>query len=365
MKIRFVTASADPGKDGIGDYTLRLASECAARGHDAEIVAVHDRYTRDIVREEKLLRLPMTMSMDARREAFYEWSEDRTPPDWGSIQFAPYSLHKRGFVYAWADRLRGFAAGQRLQMMIHETWISSEPGNPWHHGIVGAAQRFFMKALVRELAPAPIHTSNENYARALQREGIPASVLPLFGNIPFDLDPCGEAERFLLEQLKLKSRSEAWLAGFFGTLHPVWPPEPLLSRFLEAAKANGKQLCIVSLGRLGSGRALWEQLQRDYAPSIRFIEIGEKTASQLSRFLQQLDFGIATTPYGILGKSGSVAAMREHGLPIIVNRFESAEPGHLPAHIITPSTLERLSTARRGSSVGPARIVDQFIASLA
>jgi hypothetical protein len=54
------------------------------------------------------------------------------------------------------------------------------------------------------------------------------------------------------------------------------------------------------------------------------VEIGELQEARVSNCLSEMDFGISTTPLSLLGKSGSVAAMWEHGLPVIVTRLEQA-----------------------------------------
>ena len=38
--------------------------------------------------------------------------------------------------------------------------------------------------------------------------------------------------------------------------------------------------------------------------------------------MQLADFGLASSPWHLVGKSGSVAAMLDHGLPVIVTRDE-------------------------------------------
>ena len=48
------------------------------------------------------------------------------------------------------------------------------------------------------------------------------------------------------------------------------------------------------------------------------FEYGELPASQISKELAQCDFGVSTTPYDVIGKSGATAAMFEHRLPVIV-----------------------------------------------
>lgn len=43
MKFLFICGSLEPGKNGVGDYTRRLAGECIRMGHDAMILALDER----------------------------------------------------------------------------------------------------------------------------------------------------------------------------------------------------------------------------------------------------------------------------------------------------------------------------------
>jgi hypothetical protein len=54
----------------------------------------------------------------------------------------------------------------------------------------------------------------------------------------------------------------------------------------------------------------------------RFLQLGEQDSEAVSRLLQSADFGVATTPSSLFGKSGSFAAMVSHGLPVIAPRFD-------------------------------------------
>jgi len=198
------------------------------------------------------------------------------------------------------------------------------------------------------LKPRALHTSNATYAGLLKREsgirvnlrlfgrrpfwvscrwrsGFTATELPLFGNIPvLDLGP----EPLLPAQLAAAGvpadpagRNGWWLALFFGTLHPEWQPEPLTGILSRAAKRAGKRLCMVSAGRMGaSGEALWEKMSRENGPEIVFVKCGEQSGGQISTLLQIADFGIAVTPWELMGKSGTVAAMLDHGLPVLYTR---------------------------------------------
>ncbi len=135
----------------------------------------------------------------------------------------------------------------------------------------------------------------------------------------------------------------------FGTLHPVWPPEPLLGLLLGGRKDI--ELCHV--GQIGAGGEMWEQMVKDYRGKIVFRRLGELPALEIADVLRNADFGIATTPWEIIGKSATATAMLENGLPVIVNRDDVHIPGwtdrdYDPQLIKMDSNLvERLRAARR------------------
>jgi len=65
----------------------------------------------------------------------------------------------------------------------------------------------------------------------------------------------------------------------------------------------------------------------------------------ISAQLRDADFGVAASPWQLIGKSGSAAAMLDHGLPVIVTRddFHPYLPGDGPPS--TDPLLHRLDDA--------------------
>ncbi len=110
------------------------------------------------------------------------------------------------------------------------------------------------------------------------------------------------------------------MGGFFGTLHPEWKPEPFFSILEQAARKARRKVCLISMGRLGPGEKLWDLIACKYGERFHFIRLGERSARQISHLLQAIDFGIAASPWQLIGKSGTAAAMIDHGLPVIVTR---------------------------------------------
>ncbi len=350
MKIAFLSGGLEPGKDGVGDYTRLLAAECVRQSQTAGILALRDRWVDTPVCGNGALgegaarngsaegaalaewRLPLSLTRETRAQLAAEFVQ-RHDPEWVSLQFVPYAFHPKGITHGLARRLRPLTQGRRLHVMFHELWIGAERGAPAKERLVGKLQRAYVLELLRVLGPERIHTSNDAYTGRLGQCGIRADSLPLFGNIPI---ASGRADAWLFPRMQQAgipidsaNRPAYWLCGLFGGLHTVWPPEPLLTLLQNAARQANRKLVLLAIGNLGPGEALWERLAARY-DSVPFVKLGLQPAENISRYLNTLDVGIATSPYSLIGKSSSVAAMREHGLPVIVNRDDVHYPNLAP-----------------------------------
>jgi len=358
MRIVLLAPSTEPGRSGVGDYALALAGELSRTGHPAVVRGF------DEIKDERAFR------------AFCREFQ----PDWLSLQFVAYAFDRRGLVWNLGSRLHALADGLPWHVMFHEVWVGAYEGAPWKQRLLGLAQRASIRRSLQALRPRVVHTSNETYRTLLARAGIASEVLPLFGNIPI-VDDADDAElQALLARHGLglddpAARARQLWIGLFGSLHPVWPPEPFFTHLKEAQSLSGRRPVLISIGRLGPGRALWERLRRDHSTSISFAELGEQPAPIISQLFHHLDGGIATTPYQVIGKSGSAVAMAEHGLPVIVNRTERyglglpaddqphPEPLYLPMTPGLPRLLAALPPRRPARPFLP-EVARAFLAAL-
>jgi glycosyltransferase involved in cell wall biosynthesis len=338
MKIAFLTSCLEPGRDGVGDYTTLLACECERCGHATVRLALNDPFAELATPGAGSLRLQSSMPWPERMEKAARFLSEFAP-DVVSLQFVCYGFHPRGIDFALAARLREIIGTRPLHIMFHEIWIGAETGAPIKERLLGALQRRTLLDMVLAISPHVIHTSNPAYVHLLREHGITATRLPLFGSIPV-----------LPLQPKPRETRDAMTFALFGTLHPVWPPEPLFTHL----SGLGKKITVMHIGRMGSGATLWKKLVADYSNIFQFSTMGEQPPGEIAEFFSRADFGIATTPWSLIGKSATVAAMLEHGLPVIVNRDdvlfpfveESASPllvkmnAHLPAKLPTVQRAE-------------------------
>lgn len=324
MKLLFFCGSLEPGQDGVGDYTLRLAAECIRLGHPARIVALHDRKvtTGDVLDEEqedadvsvRCLRLPPSLAWSTRFSAVGKWISE-VSPDLCSLQYVPFSFHDKGMSTTLGAGLQKLSHGLPWHLMFHELWIDWHFPLPLRQRILGQMQKPLVRLLVKNLRPIIIHTHLAYYQQMLRGLGITSSLHPLHGNIPVVANPT-QGKRWMAQFPFLREQSDVLHLGFFGALLDTLDIG-LLEFVLVSEKAAGRSLLITSAGHLGErALQLWQQIESmasAYGATHRF---GPLSASDISHYLASLDIGLTSYSAELAGKSGAVAAMHEHGIPV-------------------------------------------------
>lgn len=310
MKIIFLCGCIEPGKDGVGDYTRRLAGELIRQGHDVALLGINDPYVSEASEERQadnditipVLRTPAALPPDSRFKLAKAWV-DSFNPDWISLQYVPFAFHNKGLDFQLPKQLKSWGKRYKWEVMFHELWVGMENSAALKMKLWGRIQRFLIVKLLKALKPLVIHTQIPLYQTQLHRLGFESSVLPLFSNIPFDTT----------NQLKRKPDQLMFL--LFGSIHRAALIEEFATEALEYSIKHGLALQLVIIGRAGQEQEVWKEIWS--GKGIKVNVMGEQPASMVSRMMQVANAGIATTPSYLIGKSGTVATMLEHNLPVI------------------------------------------------
>ncbi|MDO9373202.1 MAG: hypothetical protein Q7T76_02230, partial [Ferruginibacter sp.] len=189
MTILFLCGCVEPGRDGVGDYTRKLAAEISRSGHSPMIISINDKMIDDEFRGTQdfegiqipVARLPQKWEQKIRLQKLLTHIEAFSP-DWISLQFVPFSFHKKGLPYQ-LGRLLSLARPKFWHIMIHELWVGMDKTAPLKFRILGFLQQRLIKSLIKDIAPRKIHSQSSLYLSLLQSRGVTADYLPLFGNI--------------------------------------------------------------------------------------------------------------------------------------------------------------------------------------
>jgi hypothetical protein len=324
MKIIFICGSAEPGNDGVGDYTRRLAGTLIGKGHLVFIIALNDQAINISVQEKQpmddqmvsVLRLASKDSYKNRLDKAKAYI-DTINPDWLSLQYVPFSFHKKGVTFNLGYDLTKIGGDRKWHIMLHELWCGMNVKAPFKEKILGLLQKLALKKIIQDLKPVSIFTSLLSYKRYLSQLNINPIIVPIFGNIPIstkDLDL--QYVDFINELgiVKKDADTNYIKLGFFGSIYHSEGLEDLILQFYNYAVFNNK---IILLLIIGDGRGL------DIKNIINFDKILYKTTGRLpeellDQVLKTVDVGIMTSTADGLDKSGSAIAFLERGIPVVV-----------------------------------------------
>lgn len=310
MKIVFLCGGAFPGRNGVGDYARRLAGEFIRAGHQAAIVALND-WHRETVEdgiqndngtEVRVIRIPATSRWSIKIKCAEKFIEE-CDPEWISLQYVPFSFNLKGLPFGLVSRIEKLRRNRNLHIMFHELWLGVEKEAKLKMRIWGSLQKYLIVNLGSKLCPDVCHTQTEIYQELLKSIGVDAKYLPLFGNIP------------VYNRLEKVRDPGTIKIIVFGTIQYGAPIESFLEDAKEYFCRQGKKIRLVFLGRNGIELNYW--LAACERAEIQTEVLGELSETVISRILNNADLGITTTPHLLCQKSGGVASMREHELPVI------------------------------------------------
>ena len=312
----FICGTLEPGKDGVGDYTRRLAGEMNRQGHDASILAINDRYAIQLEAGFQsdegtivpVLRIP---SASSKKTLIFNAKTyiDHANPDWISLQYVPFSFHPKGLHLGLSSLLKEIGGGRKWHIMFHEIWVGLERGSKWKFMVLGFLQQLLIKQLLNNLSIKNIHTHSNFYKALLEQKKIKSELLPLFSNLT-------KANPTLELKNDPNFSTENGL-GFvmFGTIHQTDAKVDFLKAINFFELQTGKRITLIFVGKNGPLISEWESSCK--VEGVKIEVLGEQTSDNVLNILESASVGISTTALPMIEKSGSVAAMLESGLPVI------------------------------------------------
>jgi glycosyltransferase involved in cell wall biosynthesis len=315
MKIIFLCGSLELGRDGVGDYTRRLAVEMIKQGHQITAIALNDwhitaEFEGTQLSEEvslKVLRIPSSYT-DRQRFARAKQLIDLFDPEWISLQFVNFAFDLKGLHFGLGKSLARIGNGRKWHIMFHELWVGMAVEAKFKHVLWGKLQRLLIIDLIKNLKPLIMHTQSRLYKIQLVRLGFKVDYLPLFSNIPAVYK---NARTEVDKTIHKKDISFV----VFGTVHPSSPVEDFAKEAAKYAKKNNIKISIIFIGRSGAELDKWVKVLQLEGLDTKLL--GEQSPKIISQTLSNASIGISTSSIAYIEKSGSVVAMIEHGIPVI------------------------------------------------
>jgi len=367
MKIIFICGSLEIGKDGVGDYTRKLASEMINQGHQCAIVGLMDRFVKHQKIEVQhhqnsyvnVIRLPYNRgySMNCKQVRHWIYSFN---PDWISLQYVPFSFHNKGLPIGLGKVLKKAFSGWKFHVMFHELWIEKKTRQPLKKRIWSYLQKYNIKSFITVLQPTLVHTHLPIYQERLKGIGTYARALSLFSNIDVVRNPFPKApERFKL--------------AFFSQVAVSSSLIEFINDFIQTTIAFNLSPELILIG---GSKTRMQKYVKDFeclCPGLTKVSAtGFLKESEISQVIASCDLGLTPIPAHALGKSGSVAAFFAHGIPvaalIVEEGYSQSQIGFFSTHstnsVLFDSNWQRFNDAKKAVLIAKNEIHISTITSI-
>jgi hypothetical protein len=314
LKVVFFCSSLEPGCDGVGDYTRRLAGELLNLGHEVSIMALMDKHVMVHLKETQcsdhvaipVFRIPRKYTHKHRFDLVKQWVT-AINPNWLSLQYVTFSFHDKGLPFQLGKSLKSISHGKNWHIMFHELWVGSGTCSSTKHMIWGLVQRRIIQKMISSLQSKVIHTHSRLYIDQLNKLGYRVGRLPLFSNL----------RPLIIKHLKEKESSESTAVKMvtFGTLHTSLLVETFAKEVATFAKKEKINVLLHIVGRAGAEAQHWYKAWMEEGLEVTIV--GEQTIEKTSTILAESDIGISTSALAMIEKSSAVATMQGHGLPVL------------------------------------------------
>lgn len=247
-----------------------------------------------------VMRLPALSNQHNFSKA-KEWINE-FDPQWFSLQFVTFGYHPKGLNFGLGKQLAELSIGRKWHILFHELWVGMASEESAKLYWWGKLQKYLIKSLIKKLSPRVIQTQTRLYQQLLEQMGLTAGYLPLFSNIP-------------VVAQKVTPTSSDLIFVVFGTIHSGAPVAQLAEATAQYVKQENITATLTFIGRCGAEQDRWAAIWE--ANGLLVNILGEQPTEVISQTLAGATMGISATALAVVEKSGSFAAMREHGLPVI------------------------------------------------
>lgn len=373
MRVGLLCGYLNPRRDGVADYTRRLAVHLRAAGLEPVVVTTHEWATAAAEGA-----VGVTDRWRVRGVAAAARALRRLDLDLLHVQYAPSV-----FGFSRAVGLLPLVLPRHLPLVatLHEygVWPGDGVDHRTRSRLWAAAEHRFPvdreTLLLTHRADSLLVPSSEHLdvlARRFPRRPPPALVVPIGLNL--EVAPGGQAQARADVRRELGASSGAPLIAFFGFLHPA----KALDRLIEATAALGAQWPDAQLLLVGgaeshsvdaaAGRRLRQDLGRVGSAcgmDGRVHVTGYLPDAEVSRLLGAADVAAFPLDAGVTSKSGSLLAAFAAGVPVVA----TAPPGDLRRPVeadgvlrVPPRDTDALTDALR-RVLGDSALADRLVSA--
>jgi glycosyltransferase involved in cell wall biosynthesis len=304
LRIGLLSAAFPPDKDGIGDYTFRLASQLSDGGHKVTVLTSIGP-TRLACRDVDVIPF-----FDPVHPASIGALAERVPKDaaleWLVLQYNPFGFGPRGFcpnLPVALYKLKKQRPETKVAIMCHETYYT--PWYPLKQGIMRLWQCPILAALAR--VADKLMASTERWVRQVElfSFGKPARFVPVGSNLP----DSSKAPNVVRDELGL---GQKFIVGLFGSAHISRNVDWVAAATRRINTSRSGEVAVFYIG--GDSRLIAPQFE-----GIQFVDFGFLESEIAAARIKAMDALLCPFADGISARRGSAICGLQQGISVVSN----------------------------------------------
>lgn len=330
-RLLIISPNLEPGLCGVSDYTLELRLQILKNNKDVEVrvLALSDLYIKDVIGNDFYYRIPNTFRNSLRIKYALKFVNEYKP---SRIYFnlISYGYQSKGLPMYISNFFNYINVP--IIVIAHELWIGNFSNEALKKKVIGYIQKLSILKILKKGVISRILVTTDISKNILHYNNIEATTLPVFNNIPISL--CNN---------KLSQNMNHVTFLFFGSFAFQINAELFIKFIKNEFLDKGKIVIINHVGIYRGYTQEWEYIQSTLSKlKVVFKIYGIITSERISELLQQADYGITSYMPQFWSKSGSIAAMLAHGLPVISISKENDLPQYTN-HIRSNDRINHIS----------------------
>lgn len=318
--ILIISPNLEPKRCGVSDFISILEYELKRKykfGLNIFKLSLHDRYVKQIVESSNSVRIPSVFSKKQKKASLKKVIKELQPKE-VIFNYVGYGYHSKGiplYLISCVKLFENYVSD--IFLLVHELSTGNFSEEPIKNKLLGYWQNAFFKRLVRVLKPRKIYCTTQAVEFLLNKININATCVPVFSNIqPIVTDSIDKSVSPKLFAIDFQ-RNDTLFLCFFGSIQNHIDFKLFYQILKNQVVLSEKSIMIFSVGNLNMPHPVWSEFESWNIPNVSFKRLGELSSLEVSYLLQRVDYGISAYIATLWSKSGALAAMLAHRLPVL------------------------------------------------
>lgn len=299
-----IIATPTTEDDGIGVYSKIKHNIIMEMGHKCDIY--------DISKNEQYIRLSESIRS-------YKNKDDKL---YVFLEFEMNVLKRKRPIKQLESLFFARSNNVVLAVMFHELWYKTS-GNFIIKTLKSYFKRQILKKFILKVNPEKVFTNSLYNKKKLKCMGVQSHFTRVYSNIRVsDFNKSKNEGLNWLHSLSIKRPDSSFITGIvFGVIDESWEYVKTLKLIKNELKSQNKDLLILYVGPYEYTEA-FKEMQVKISSITHFNSLGKLSEEEVCLAIAASDFGFCTTPLKKATRSGSLAALLEGDLPVIISDNE-------------------------------------------